>query len=565
MEKLQVLSYFGENIGQDIFGVNYLFDNNTIENGSDFQLAFDSLNSELLRFPGGANTERLFDISDPDKSSAYDYEQQETVEITPISEFFSFASDNNLEVNLVIPTNGLMTKSTDQNGDRFPDFDEDILTKFVSDVLTGDYGDAKIKSFEIGNEYWGSGGMSSVEYGRLASEMSKVIDNAIERIPEDSLVSSGTKILVQSGTNFQHANLNENYEYLQNGSEILNALSQDYGIQFDATALWSSGDVNWSTVNDQIIYNQFESNGSLENFDGVVAHVYSRGEDVGAPRDAFLNQIQKTWLGEEVDKEIHITEWNQKAGTDLLDAQSDYGMHQAHEMLNIIESFSEYGVDAAYVWPLGINSKTSLSLPGNSGDLSPAGEMYKMMENSLVGTRPVDLVESNRGESEQSIGEVDAHTFYGEGKLVFYFASNSDEDSFTSVDISGIVDSFDTSSIVRLGVENSQNPGNTRSDAEVEELSAEDVFTGGLLEVDLGPLEILEVILIEPELTEHAREAFGPTVDDDVGPIIPDVPEEPVDLEEETEWEEELEDDYAGLEMLFAVLPLLGMAFAFGG
>ncbi|MFP3656811.1 hypothetical protein SB777_38495, partial [Burkholderia sp. SIMBA_052] len=77
------------------------------------------------------------------------------------------------------PTRTYLSEATDENGNREPDFDHEELYGFVRDVVRGVHGNREIAAFEIGNEYWGSGQMSSVEYGRLSSEMSSVIDQAL--------------------------------------------------------------------------------------------------------------------------------------------------------------------------------------------------------------------------------------------------------------------------------------------------------------------------------------------------------------------------------------------------
>jgi hypothetical protein len=557
----------GSEIKQDLFGVNFLFDSDTIEEGDPYPAALENVGVNLVRYPGGAITERFFDITDPDRSTTYDVLKEKDVELVPLTDFLSFASENGLAVNIVLPTNGFLTVQTDENGDRFADFNHDELTTFVEDVLAGSYGDATIKSFEIGNEYWGSGGMSAVEYGRLASEMSGVIDNAIVNVSVAEDTNFDTEIIVQSGTNFLHSRLTDDFSETLSGIEILDTLTSNYGVEFDENTLWSTGDVNWSYVNDQLIADQFNSSQTMDNVDGVVAHIYSKGSESLGSRDAFLKQIDENWGNDEDHKDIHITEWNQKSGTDALVADEDYGLLQAHEILNIVESFSEFDVEAAYAWPLSQNTRTALSYRQDDGELSPPGEMFRMMSENLVGTRPIGLLESNLGETEQSIGEIDAHSFWGNERLVFYFASTSETDSTTFVDLSGLLSDFDTGSARRLGVADGENPTNSRSDAVVEELQIDQLYEDGILDVVLGPFEIFEVVFEGTELTIEAQEAFGgidvvsaPAVDnvpiiDDLIPIIDD-PIVPVD---EVTTDEDNDDSglFEGLEMLL-LIPLLG-------
>lgn len=561
----------GSEITKDLFGVNFLFDSDTIEEGEPYPTALDNVGVNLIRYPGGAITEQFFDITDPDKSIAYDVLKEEDVELIPLTDFLSFASENELAVNIVIPTKGFFTDQTDENGDRNADFNHDELTTFIDDVLAGKYGDATIKSFEIGNEYWGSGGMSAVEYGRLASEMSEVIDDAIVNVTVAENINFDTDIIVQSGTNFQRSRLTDDFLETSSGGEILDALTSNYGVEFGESALWNTGDVNWSHVNDQLIADQFNNSQTMDNVDGVVAHIYSKGSENQGSRDAFLKQINENWGDDEDHKDIHITEWNQKSGTNALDATEDYGLLQAHEILNIVESFAEFDVEAAYAWPLSQNTRTALSYRQDDGELSPPGEMFRMMHENLVGTRPIELLESNLGETEQSIGELDAHSFFGNERLVFYFASTSETDSTTFVDLSGLLADFDVGSARRLGIADGQSPTNSRSDAVVEELQIDQLYEDGILDVELGPFEILEVVFEGTELTTEAQEAFGEAdvvldpIEDDVpiiGDLIPIIDYPTIPDDEGTFDEDEDEDGgmFEGLEMLL-LIPLLG-AFA---
>jgi hypothetical protein len=59
------------------------------------------------------------------------------------------------------------------------------LRDFVYDLITGVYGDADIVSIEVGNEYWGSGGMNAVEYGHIAAEMAFVIHDELVLINQE--------------------------------------------------------------------------------------------------------------------------------------------------------------------------------------------------------------------------------------------------------------------------------------------------------------------------------------------------------------------------------------------
>ncbi len=79
--------------------------------------------------------------------------------------------------------------------------------------------------------------------------------------------------------------------------------------------------------------------------------------------------------------------------------------------------------------------------------------------------------------------------------MVLYMASTADETTITDIDMSGFVAGFDAMEVSVLGVAEGQNPGSTRSDADLQELDAETVFRDNVLEVDLDKGEIMQVVI----------------------------------------------------------------------
>ena len=81
----------GEDVNTGIFGGNFLFHKNSISNEGTFDEAADQLGVEGLRYPGGAISEVLFDIGNPDSPTAIDPVSGDVVSVTPISDFLEFA------------------------------------------------------------------------------------------------------------------------------------------------------------------------------------------------------------------------------------------------------------------------------------------------------------------------------------------------------------------------------------------------------------------------------------------------------------------------------------------
>lgn len=522
MALLSVNSQYHNTIEQSHFGGNFLFNRDELEpNGTYENLAAD-LGVQSFRYPGGSITERLFDITDPDRETAYDDETESYADLVSLSDFMGFADESGHSVTIVIPTRDFLSDSTDENGDRYPDFDHDELAVFVRDVALGVYGDAKVDAFEIGNEYWGSGQMSAVEYGRLASEMAKVTDDALASVADTAPDGADVEVVVQSGTNFDHSNLSDQYAELDSPEAILQELSEDYQYSFDEQFLFDAGEINWTAVNDQLIRNEF-SHAEFSAIDGVATHVYSRGEDNPDFRDFSLSQIEKTWITENPDLKTYVTEWNLKSEPGI-EASSGYGLKQAHEMLNIMEEFSEHSVDVAHVWPLLQNTRNALAPGSEYEELSAAGEMFKLMEEVLPGSRPIDLSGSGSSQNELAVGDLDVHAFGNEDQLVLFLASTSEDYTSTELDLANIASGGASISVTFLGVEEGDDPGSIDANAVIEVPSQEEIdaeiFREGQVRADLGQFEIMRVVIDQPEWTAEMEGYWSAVGGDDDDPIL---------------------------------------------
>lgn len=198
-------------------------------------------------------------------------------------------------------------------------------------------------------------------------------------------------------------------------------------------------------------------------------------------------------MGEEFeDLNIYVTEWNSSGNTGSLERGEDYGLFQAHEMLNIMEQFLESGVDTAHAWPLLQNTANTFSEGFVHEALTPAGHMFQLMASSLPGKVTLDFAGP---ESEASFQDVDVHAFYGDGELVFFIASTADGIALTDIDISGLIAGFETATAEVLGVEAGHNPGDTSSPAEIDTLVLSDFYDDGFLTAVLDQGEIMRITL----------------------------------------------------------------------
>lgn len=567
MVALEISSEIGNPMSQALFGGNFLFTRDQLGDEGTFDELSAALGTENIRYPGGSITERLFDVSDPNRSIAFDDHAGANVEIVPLSEFMAFAEQEGHSVTIVLPTRSYFSDETDMNDNRFVDFDEQALSQFAIDVASGIYGNVQIDAFEIGNEYWGSGEMSSVEYGRVSSRMVEVLDTALDSVSNVTFPSNEIDIVVQSGTNFSYSQLDDQYSYISDPDEILEALAEDYGLDLEADFKFGSGALNWTAINNELIMREFDTPEEIGGLDAVAAHVYSREPEIPGTREFFLKEIDNSWLEKFPDLKTYITEWNLKSGVGAL-GSDDYGLKQAHEMLNILEAFSDHGVDAAHVWPLSQNTSNALSRGFEYDELSPPGEMFRLMEEELTGTRPLDLIGSEGRETEITVSDIDVHTFANPEKFVMYLASTSDEVTSTTIDLRNLLSEDDSAYVTYLGVQPGDEPGGVTSGALVEEPSAKEVqqeiFVDGMVQVDLDAYEIMQVVITSPTWTEDMENYWsnveGNDPDPDDEPVIPET-DPPIEDPENPEVDsDDGGDDSSGISgILLAFLPLLAL------
>ncbi len=586
MPEISSYGFMGSEASQGLFGANVLATRSNLEQGGDYDRLIEELGVGSFRYPGGSLTERYFDITDPNASIVADRDTGELRQFIPLNEALDYAGEEGLSVTIVIPTRDMLSDNTDANGDRFAAIDEDALRGFVRDVVTGVHGDAEIEAFELGNEYWGSGQMSSVEYGRLASEMATIVNDEL------SLQNSDADIVVQSGTNFDFARLSDDYSADMSSADILADLNASYDLSLGAESLYSSGDINWTHVANNMILSEFDTEAERAAVDQVSVHVYSRGQVNESQRTFFLNNADETW-GEQIpDAQIAVTEWNTAGNTNSLDRSSDYGLFQSHEMINIMEEFMRYDVQQAHVWPLIQNTPNTLSVDDGQANLTPGGAMFNMMQEAMPGKVALDLTPESGADTEVEEDGIALHGFWEPDELLFYVAATEEEGADTVVDFSGLVSETGRVEVTILGVADGDPIGANTSDAVVEEVDPALVLEGTNLTVQMDQGEIMQVRMFgftpsqdfQDVISDEAPEDLpDPLIDDftdataptetTVEPEIINFPtvaataveDETLALEqaEALEFEDSDDSDAGGMADLMMFLPFLGILAMF--
>ncbi|MDG1470487.1 MAG: hypothetical protein P8Q26_02840 [Ascidiaceihabitans sp.] len=560
--RLSVESVLGQTVQPTTFGGNFLFNRDELgDESGDFNALAAELGVESLRYPGGAITEFMFDLENPDSTVGYNIKGEEQ-ELVGLSDFLDFAEAEGKSVTIVLPTRNFLSDATDLNGNRFARFDDEIIQNFVTDVVRGEYGDVPIDAFEIGNEYWGSGGMTSVEYGRLSSRMAAVIDETLDTLKGETVWLADTDVVVQAGTNYNFSKLDDRYVDIEDGQDTITQLEKDYGVELSDNALRDNGTVNWTAVNNELLLDKFDRPEEIEAVDAVVNHLYTRDHDAREDPEFALNTIEQYWGPHFDGIKSYITEYNQKANTANF-GEDDYGLKNAHELLNIVEELTDHGVDQAHVWPLSQLTENALSRGFAFENLSPTGEMFKMMNEELPGLHAIqfDGAQGRETEASSANGSLNVHAFAEPGKMVLYFASNTDENISYDVDLSGLIMGAEDIDVTVLGVEDGDVPGNKNAAATVQERDSDKVVDDGVVQADLKPHEIMQIVIDKPVWTPEMEQALAAPVDDDSMPLpMVDPDNTPLEPEEASEGEEDDTDVFEGMDFVLMLLPLLALA-----
>lgn len=475
----------------DLFGGNFLGHRDSVAPEDGFARLAENLNITFLRFPGGSVTETYYSIADPDLDSLIDPATGEPVAITPFPDFMGFAAEQGLPVTITLPTRNALTDDRDSNGDRFAAVDAALLREFVTDAVSGVFGAAQIAAFEIGNEYWGSGRMSAVEYGRVSSEMAHLLRDILDGLADQ--YGPRPEIHVQMGTNFSFSSLDE--RYAGTTDKILAALSEDYGLTFTLEVVRNSGEIDWTRVNNQLLLSAYDTADETGAVDGVSVHLFSRDPALPGQRDFQLGVVQEMWVesGRFDDLSIYVSEWNQSGSSAEFDRRVDYGLYQAQEMLEILEAFSFWGVDRAAVWPLLQNTANALAKGASYDGLTPVGKVFRYMSEVLPGLAPIDFDPDDRIETEFQIGDLSLHGFHGEERLEIFVGSRAEGVVQAQIDLSPLIRAAGLPEAVRFGVLPGQAPGDNASTAVLTPIPPIDLLTGTDLHLSLSPGEILHV------------------------------------------------------------------------
>ena len=505
----------GNFVKAEMFATNFLTRLYSPNPDGNFAEAFDMVRATGLRFPGGSMTEESFSVRDPNR--AVDDQGRKLV---PLDTFLHFAKTLGVPVTITIPTRMLLGLDRDEFGNRSVDTGEiEAVRAFIISTLQaakemlGTEGVTKlIQAFEIGNEYWGSGAMSSTEYGRIVDALAPVISKEIQDFTGSNSTDEVGIICQMGGAWGLEFSAGGIYDTVSISSSETLLKSLD----LEQSDFGGNGLLTWKAkteIANKDIIEQITLN-SQKSITGLVDHVYyiDDDDDLSFSSSAMRNLDVdiRTWSSAGyADLDISITEWN-VAG----DNQSQWGLKGAGVVSFMFESMIRLGVDSAFTWPLlSIRATDFAGTLNGTPALSPSGAVFEHMAEHLVGLELIKI--------EEDIRNVEISAYANSLSTVMYVVSRSDKPSEFTFDLQSLVLNKTLVSAEIVGVDLATSDGKhiipygssvivpyyLEHDAlaSVTAVRLDNLLSGGSMHAVLGPYEILMVVFSRigvPEIGE---------------------------------------------------------------
>lgn len=478
---LESADYTSGPITQNHLGMNTVFTKDYLDPGGPFDRFLQEMQTGFLRFPGGTVTEqtfspggrgaeRLFSMARP---SGLGEEGEDRILTAPAT--FDYATRNGQEIAFTLPTDNYFSTRVDDHGNRQMDpFGSYRLVDRVNTMIRGEYGDAPISMFQIGNEFWyRDERQTPEEYGLMANKLSIDMQRIFniyrsEREDGDSWVEPKIAMQVSQG---------------------------------------------WRPQDNEAILNQLTPE-ARSAIDVVTQHFYPHQYSAIANSRGAFNRLDDFANAEGFgDLEYYISEWNISMHSE------EFGLLQASSMLEVTRTFMERGVDHAALWGgqyMTLRNRMAElfrddSTPAGFGyRLTVPGELYKMMNNSLHGLQVLDLDTDaslrdslNRPPEERdadSRTQMVMHGFGSDERIVLFISSRTDEEVDVTLDPQLLIPSWDHLYGQSLGAMN--NPATERDEGDatahyarpyLQHHTEESLFEDGDLSFSLGAYEIMRL------------------------------------------------------------------------
>lgn len=226
-------------------------------------------------------------------------------------------------------------------------------------------------------------------------------------------------------------------------------------------------------------------------------------------------------------KDLYITEWNVQQGHPFT-YNDQFGLKGASVLVEMMERMIDMGVDGANVWPLQHNfTKLVDDLPdlGVQPDVTPRGEVFRLMAESLPGTR---LLDSNLTTANGMSYELSSYA--SRGSYVFFVSSRSATSQTINLDLSEVVTSYSALAGVKVGFDPTTADGkfdpddnpNTANDITVPDYQDPDALAlltvlqnlgaAGSLNLTLGAYEVARLVFTVATGLDLTAAATGQTL-----------------------------------------------------
>lgn len=457
------LSAKGSEISAANFGINMVlgyerFGSQPWEKFDEIQAA---VGSKVVRFPGGAETERLFDYANPNATSAV-ADDGSIRQLITTDAFLDYCKTTHSKATLDLPVEQLLTRG--QYGTRDFNAAKTVEVRaFIAHVLDK-AGPQGIATFELGNEY--ESYMSSKEYGRVASTLALITHQEIDKYylqhPADAAFKPDVAVQLWG-------------QSVGGSLSLADLASRNASVM----AEFSAAEMASVTAVDSHFYYNEGANAGKPNF-----HTYSNISNMIGYSLSMMNAWSDA-SGRPMD--TMFSEWN----VNLNDADN-YGLQQVPVLLEMFTAMVAGGVDQMDFWSTMYHAT---SLGNFRGELQAAGTLFQVMTHDLIGMRATDVpVASDR---------YDIHAFSGGGRAVVFVSSLIDTALALKLDLSKYLEHYNFASARLMQVDLSKADGSFKSltglspweepDAPIK-LTAQNIasyLTGGLFSTGLGAHETL--------------------------------------------------------------------------
>lgn len=419
---------FRRTIGEELFGANLLVTSaqpdGNLTTSYGYGAGIYNVGIKDLRYPGGTVTEYHFDMRNPEAEQSSFLAGQNLV---PQRDFLNFAAEAKASVTFVIPTRLAFGERNDAwtalrngtygNRQVSEQYLDTVATWVEYTVLEAAQRGVTITAFEIGNEFWLSGEMTAAEYGRVASAVlnaantgiNRALDNATE---ENTPQRPDLVFQIMSNTGLMSP---VNGSWVTRGATgMLQAARAG-----ETDALWINPQGSLRLQQD-IIVDTVRNSTSASLVNGLVDHFYTSGTLNSITSHHFI-----FWQFHHAEQRLgyssgqlkrYITEWNTMRGSTN---EINSGLSQASAMVEMIYQMSIHNIHAAHFWPLWFPTTNSTGMFDRSTfDLRIPAEVFKLMQESLIGTDPVLHSYALSGEHA-----IQSHGFLNSDKFVM-FTSN---------------------------------------------------------------------------------------------------------------------------------------------